>query len=126
MAVWCEKREEAKPLNFVKLFQRLPKEDVCAQQLPSLLLQNIPTIGVTAVVLATHLCDEVSLAGFGYALDQPSTPLHYYNNLCMAAMKGQTMHNVTSETQLLQKLIKEKVVRDLTGGIHCEFCSMAS
>ncbi|KAM6361628.1 lactosylceramide alpha-2,3-sialyltransferase isoform 3-T3 [Alca torda] len=84
--------------------------------------KNVPTIGVTAVVLATHLCDEVSLAGFGYDLDQPSTPLHYYNNLCMAAMNGQTMHNVTSETKFLQKLIKEKVVKDLTGGIHCEFC----
>ncbi|KAM6073125.1 lactosylceramide alpha-2,3-sialyltransferase isoform 3-T3 [Theristicus caerulescens] len=84
--------------------------------------KNVPTIGVTAVVLATHLCDEVSLAGFGYDLDQPSTPLHYYNNLCMAAMNGQTMHNVTSETKFLQKLIKEKVIKDLTGGIHCEFC----
>ncbi|XP_014750684.1 PREDICTED: lactosylceramide alpha-2,3-sialyltransferase isoform X4 [Sturnus vulgaris] len=88
--------------------------------------KNVPTIGVTAVVLATHLCDEVSLAGFGYHLDQPSTPLHYYNNLCMAAMKEQTMHNVTSETKFLQKLIKEKVVKDLTGGIHCEFCSKDS
>ncbi|XP_056346053.1 lactosylceramide alpha-2,3-sialyltransferase isoform X1 [Oenanthe melanoleuca] len=88
--------------------------------------KNVPTIGVTAVVLATHLCDEVSLAGFGYDLDQPSTPLHYYNNFCMAAMKGQTMHNVTSETKFLQKLIKAKVVKDLTGGIHCEFCSKDS
>ncbi|KAM6313579.1 lactosylceramide alpha-2,3-sialyltransferase isoform 2-T2 [Aegotheles albertisi] len=88
--------------------------------------KNVPTIGVTAVVLATHLCDEVSLAGFGYDLDQPSTPLHYYNNLCMAAMNGQTMHNVTSETKFLQKLIKEKVVKDLTGGIHCEFCGKDS
>ncbi|XP_068259160.1 lactosylceramide alpha-2,3-sialyltransferase isoform X2 [Nyctibius grandis] len=88
--------------------------------------KNVPTIGVTAVVLATHLCDEVSLAGFGYDLAQPSTPLHYYNNLCMAAMNGQTMHNVTSETKFLQKLIKEKVVKDLTGGIHCEFCGKDS
>ncbi|XP_059326243.1 lactosylceramide alpha-2,3-sialyltransferase isoform X2 [Ammospiza nelsoni] len=88
--------------------------------------KNVPTIGVTAVVLATHLCDEVSLAGFGYDLDQPSTPLHYYNNLCMAAMKEQFMHNVTGETKFLRKLIKEQVVKDLTGGIHCEFCSKHS
>ncbi|XP_069712624.1 lactosylceramide alpha-2,3-sialyltransferase isoform X2 [Phaenicophaeus curvirostris] len=88
--------------------------------------KNVPTIGVTAVVLATHLCDEVSLAGFGYDLDQPNAPLHYYNNLCMAAMNGQTMHNVTSETKFLQKLIKENIVEDLTGGIHCEFCSKDS
>ncbi|KAF6321793.1 ST3 beta-galactoside alpha-2,3-sialyltransferase 5 [Rhinolophus ferrumequinum] len=83
--------------------------------------KNIPTIGVIAVVLATHLCDEVSLAGFGYDLNQPKTPLHYFDNLCMAAMNFQTMHNVTTETRLLLKLVKEGVVKDLSGGIHCEF-----
>uniref|UniRef100_A0A8C8VFR4 Lactosylceramide alpha-2,3-sialyltransferase n=1 Tax=Pelusios castaneus TaxID=367368 RepID=A0A8C8VFR4_9SAUR len=88
--------------------------------------KNVPTIGVTAVVLATHLCDEVSLAGFGYDLGQPNTPLHYYDNLCMAAMNGQTMHNVTTETKFLQRLIKEGVVKDLSGGIHCEFCKTPS
>ncbi|KAM5228400.1 lactosylceramide alpha-2,3-sialyltransferase isoform 2-T2 [Ctenodactylus gundi] len=82
---------------------------------------NIPTIGIIAVVLATHLCDEVSLAGFGYDLSQPRTPLHYFDNQCMAAMNWQTMHNVTRETRFLQKLIKEGVVKDLSGGIHCEF-----
>lgn len=85
------------------------------------LFQNVPTIGVIAVVLATHLCDEVSLAGFGYDLSQPRTPLHYFDNLCMAAMNFQTMHNVTTETRLLLKLVKEGVVKDLSGGIHCEF-----
>ncbi|XP_019479298.1 PREDICTED: lactosylceramide alpha-2,3-sialyltransferase [Hipposideros armiger] len=80
--------------------------------------KNVPTIGVIAVVLATHLCDEVSLAGFGYDLNQPKTPLHYFDNLCMAAMNFQTMHNVTTETRLLLKLVKEGVVKDLSGGIH--------
>ncbi|XP_060089564.1 lactosylceramide alpha-2,3-sialyltransferase isoform X1 [Heteronotia binoei] len=88
--------------------------------------KNVPTIGVTAVVLATHLCDEVSLAGFGYDLSQPNTQLHYYDNLCMAAMNGQTMHNVTTETKFLQKLIKEGVVKDLSGGIYCDFCPKTS
>nr|XP_025724048.1 lactosylceramide alpha-2,3-sialyltransferase isoform X3 [Callorhinus ursinus] len=83
--------------------------------------KNVPTIGVIAVVLATHLCDEVSLAGFGYDLNQPKTPLHYFDNLCMAAMNFQTMHNVTTETRFLLKLVKEGVVKDLSGGIHCEF-----
>ncbi|XP_060043298.1 lactosylceramide alpha-2,3-sialyltransferase isoform X2 [Erinaceus europaeus] len=83
--------------------------------------KNIPTIGVIAVVLATHLCDEVSLVGFGYNLSQPKTPLHYFDNLCMAAMNLQTMHNVTTETRFLLKLVKEGVVKDLSGGIHCEF-----
>ncbi|XP_004465765.2 lactosylceramide alpha-2,3-sialyltransferase isoform X2 [Dasypus novemcinctus] len=83
--------------------------------------KNIPTIGVVAVVLATHLCDEVSLAGFGYDLSQPSTPLHYFDNLCMAAMNLQTMHNVTTETRLLLRLVREGVVEDLSGGIQREF-----
>ncbi|XP_055974164.1 lactosylceramide alpha-2,3-sialyltransferase isoform X1 [Sorex fumeus] len=80
--------------------------------------KNIPTIGVIAVILATHLCDEVSLAGFGYDLSQPKTPLHYFDNQCMAAMNFQTMHNVTTETQFLLRLVKEGVVKDLSGGIH--------
>ncbi|XP_049640891.1 lactosylceramide alpha-2,3-sialyltransferase [Suncus etruscus] len=80
--------------------------------------KNVPTIGVIAVVLATHLCDEVSLAGFGYDLSQPNTPLHYFDNQCMAAMNFQTMHNVTTETQFLLKLVKMGVVTDLSGGIH--------
>ncbi|XP_076990980.1 lactosylceramide alpha-2,3-sialyltransferase isoform X2 [Tamandua tetradactyla] len=83
--------------------------------------KNVPTIGVLAVVLATHLCDEVSLAGFGYDLTQPKTPLHYFDSLCMAAMNLQTMHNVTSETSFLALLVREGVVRDLSGGIHSEF-----
>ncbi|KAI2524169.1 ST3 beta-galactoside alpha-2,3-sialyltransferase 5 [Homo sapiens] len=82
---------------------------------------NVPTIGVIAVVLATHLCDEVSLAGFGYDLNQPRTPLHYFDSQCMAAMNFQTMHNVTTETKFLLKLVKEGVVKDLSGGIDREF-----
>ncbi|XP_078079899.1 lactosylceramide alpha-2,3-sialyltransferase isoform X2 [Mustelus asterias] len=85
--------------------------------------QNIPTLGVSAVVLATHLCDEVSLAGFGYNLSQPQTPLHYYENVQMNAMKAQTMHNVEIERKFLQDLVKAGVVTDLSGGIHCKFCN---
>ncbi|XP_078409927.1 lactosylceramide alpha-2,3-sialyltransferase isoform X2 [Cetorhinus maximus] len=85
--------------------------------------QNIPTLGVSAVVLATHLCDEVSLAGFGYNLSQPQTPLHYYENVQMDAMKAQTMHNVETERNFLEDLVKAGVVNDLSGGIHCKFCN---
>ncbi|OCT99223.1 lactosylceramide alpha-2,3-sialyltransferase isoform X1 [Xenopus laevis] len=84
--------------------------------------KNVPTIGLTAVILATHLCDEVSLAGFGYDLRQPEASLHYYDNLCMNAMNGQPMHDVTKEKKVLRTLAKEGVVRDLSGGIHCAFC----
>ncbi|XP_064124877.1 lactosylceramide alpha-2,3-sialyltransferase isoform X2 [Loxodonta africana] len=83
--------------------------------------KNVPTIGIIAVILATHLCDEVSVAGFGYDLSQPRTPLHYFDNQCMAAMNFQTMHNVTTETRFLLRLVREGVLKDLSGGIHCEF-----
>uniref|UniRef100_A0A2D4IAM0 Lactosylceramide alpha-2,3-sialyltransferase n=1 Tax=Micrurus lemniscatus lemniscatus TaxID=129467 RepID=A0A2D4IAM0_MICLE len=84
--------------------------------------QNIPTIGMMATVLASHLCDEVSLAGFGYNLRQPKAPLHYYDSVCMVAMKSQTMHNVTWETVILQQLVREGAISDLSGGIDCHFC----
>ncbi|KAM4732750.1 lactosylceramide alpha-2,3-sialyltransferase isoform 2-T3 [Anableps anableps] len=85
--------------------------------------QNVPTLGVTALSLASLLCDEVSLAGFGYNLSQQGVPLHYYDRLPMSLMQQQKMHNVDRETQFLHLLVKEGVVTDLTGGIHCSFCS---
>ncbi|XP_074922304.1 lactosylceramide alpha-2,3-sialyltransferase [Chelonoidis abingdonii] len=111
---------------YISMTVKTDKGEGCCMVNVYFSFQNVPTIGVTAVVLATHLCDEVSLAGFGYDLRQPNTPLHYYDNLCMAAMEGQTMHNVTTETKFLQKLIKEGIVKDLSGGIQCEFCKKPS
>lgn len=74
------------------------------------------------MVLATHLCDEVSLAGFGYDLSQSDTPLHYFGNLCMNAMNRQPMHDITKERKLLQMLVRDGVLKDLSGGIQCNFC----
>ncbi|XP_061642859.1 lactosylceramide alpha-2,3-sialyltransferase isoform X3 [Phyllopteryx taeniolatus] len=83
---------------------------------------NVPTLGVSALDLASLLCDEVSLAGFGYNLSQERTPLHYYDELSMSAMLWQKMHNVNEETQVLKSLIIEGTITDLTGGVHCSFC----
>lgn len=85
--------------------------------------QNVPTMGVSALNLASLLCDEVSLAGFGYNLSQQGAPLHYYDHLPMTAMLKQTSHNVDRETELLQELVRKGAITDLTGGIHCAFCS---
>lgn len=84
--------------------------------------QNVPTQGVSALNLASLLCDEVSLAGFGYNLSQQGAPLHYYDHLPMSTMLQQKMHNVDRETEFLQSLVKAGTVTDLTGGIHCSFC----
>ncbi|ETE57085.1 Lactosylceramide alpha-2,3-sialyltransferase, partial [Ophiophagus hannah] len=81
---------------------------------------------LVTTVLATHLCDEVSLAGFGYDLSQHKTPLHYYDTVCMEAMKRQTMHNMTWEKEILQQLVREGTISDLSGGIDCHFCKERS
>ncbi|KAM3612220.1 uncharacterized protein V6R79_004841 [Siganus canaliculatus] len=84
---------------------------------------NVPTIGVSALNLASLLCDQVSLAGFGYNISQKGAPLHYYDHLPMSAILQQSLHNVNRETELLKSLVQEGAITDLTGGIHCSFCS---
>ncbi|XP_072534079.1 ST3 beta-galactoside alpha-2,3-sialyltransferase 7 isoform X2 [Salminus brasiliensis] len=79
--------------------------------------KTVPTLGISAVVLALQLCDEVSLAGFGYDLQQPGAPLHYYETVRMDAMMTQVVHDVSAESSLLQELIKARAVHDLTGAL---------
>ncbi|XP_058654063.1 lactosylceramide alpha-2,3-sialyltransferase isoform X3 [Onychostoma macrolepis] len=85
--------------------------------------QNVPTLGVSALNLATYLCDEVSLAGFGYNLSQTDAPLHYYDDRLMTSMLKEAMHDVQTETDFLKRLVTSGSITDLTGGIHCNFCS---
>ncbi|XP_048061539.1 ST3 beta-galactoside alpha-2,3-sialyltransferase 7 [Megalobrama amblycephala] len=77
----------------------------------------VPTLGITAVVLALQVCDEVSIAGFGYDLQNPGALLHYYGSLRMDAMRAQVVHDVSAETILLRELVKAGAVRDLTGAL---------
>ncbi|KAL4660960.1 lactosylceramide alpha-2,3-sialyltransferase [Arapaima gigas] len=83
---------------------------------------NVPTLGVSAITLASYLCGEVSIAGFGYNFTERRTPLHYYDKLPMTAMLKQSMHNVDRERLLLRRLVEAGVVSDLTGGVHCSVC----
>ncbi|XP_028816135.1 lactosylceramide alpha-2,3-sialyltransferase [Denticeps clupeoides] len=85
--------------------------------------QNVPTLGISALNLATYLCDEVSLAGFGYNMSQKEAPLHYYDSLPMTAMLAEEMHNVDRERAFLQRLVADGTISDLTGGLHCSFCT---
>ncbi|XP_072129662.1 ST3 beta-galactoside alpha-2,3-sialyltransferase 3a isoform X3 [Mobula birostris] len=48
---------------------------------------NIPTLGTVAITMALHNCDEVAVAGFGYDMNAPNAPLHYYENVKMSAIK---------------------------------------
>jgi len=65
----------------------------------------------------------VSLAGFGYNLSQKVVPLHYYDDKPMTSMLKEAMHNVQTETVFLKGLVTSGIITDLTGGIHCSFCS---
>lgn len=49
--------------------------------------QNIPTLGSVAITMVLHNCDEVAVAGFGYDMNSPNAPLHYYENIKMSAIK---------------------------------------
>ncbi|KAJ8406367.1 hypothetical protein AAFF_G00305980 [Aldrovandia affinis] len=78
---------------------------------------NIPTLGTVAITMALHNCDEVAVAGFGYDMNTPQAPLHYYERVKMSAIKESWTHNISKEKEFLRKLVKAKVIADLTNGI---------
>lgn len=67
--------------------------------------------------MALHGCDEVAVAGFGYDMSTPNAPLHYYETVRMAAIKESWTHNIQREKEFLRKLVKARVITDLTSGI---------
>ncbi|XP_060723176.1 ST3 beta-galactoside alpha-2,3-sialyltransferase 3b isoform X2 [Tachysurus vachellii] len=78
---------------------------------------NIPTLGTVAITMALHNCDEVAVAGFGYDMNTPNAPLHYYETVQMSAIKESWTHNIVKEKEFLQKLVKANIITDLTNGI---------
>ncbi|XP_050817145.1 CMP-N-acetylneuraminate-beta-1,4-galactoside alpha-2,3-sialyltransferase isoform X3 [Gopherus flavomarginatus] len=78
---------------------------------------NIPTLGSVAITMALHNCDEVAVAGFGYDMNSPNAPLHYYESVRMSAIKESWTHNIQREKEFLRKLVKARVITDLTSGI---------
>ncbi|XP_078417009.1 ST3 beta-galactoside alpha-2,3-sialyltransferase 3a isoform X2 [Cetorhinus maximus] len=78
---------------------------------------NIPTLGTVAITMALHNCDEVAVAGFGYDMNAPNAPLHYYESVKMSAIKESWTHNIGKEKEFLRKLVKGQVITDLTAGI---------
>ncbi|KAK5854008.1 hypothetical protein PBY51_015112 [Eleginops maclovinus] len=77
----------------------------------------VPTLGASAVVMALQLCDQVSLAGFGYDMKHPEARLHYYETLRMGAMKAQVVHDVSAEKLFLRDLVAAGAITDLTGAL---------
>ncbi|XP_030831380.1 CMP-N-acetylneuraminate-beta-1,4-galactoside alpha-2,3-sialyltransferase isoform X2 [Strongylocentrotus purpuratus] len=76
--------------------------------------KNVPTTGSFAISMATRLCDEVSVAGFGYDVTKP---LHYYDKLQMKIVKESWTHNIDIEKKWLLKMVQQGVIHDLTRGI---------
>nr|CDI70273.1 TPA: alpha2,3-sialyltransferase [Lepisosteus oculatus] len=97
-----------KPLDFKWLRQMVFRER---------LVSNIPTLGTVAITMALHNCDEVAVAGFGYDMNSPHAPLHYYETVKMSAIKESWTHNISKEKEFLRKLVKAKVITDMTNGI---------
>ncbi|GAA6223346.1 lactosylceramide alpha-2,3-sialyltransferase-like [Lates japonicus] len=77
----------------------------------------VPTLGASAVVMALQICDQVSLAGFGYDMQHPEARLHYYETIRMDAMKAQVVHDVNAEKLFLRDLVAAGAVTDLTGAL---------
>ncbi|XP_071760606.1 ST3 beta-galactoside alpha-2,3-sialyltransferase 7 [Centroberyx gerrardi] len=77
----------------------------------------VPTLGASAVVMALQLCDQVSLAGFGYDMQHPEARLHYYESIRMDAMKAQVVHDISAEKLFLRDLVAAGAVTDLTGAL---------
>ncbi|XP_038079458.1 alpha-N-acetylgalactosaminide alpha-2,6-sialyltransferase 1-like [Patiria miniata] len=68
-----------------------------------------PTTGAMVVFLALHICDEVTIYGFGY---DPRFTMHYYDNNFVKHTDVSTgSHDVDNERQLWQKLHDEGVIR---------------
>ncbi|XP_028983405.1 ST3 beta-galactoside alpha-2,3-sialyltransferase 7 isoform X2 [Betta splendens] len=103
--------------NFRILHPEIIHQTVQAVQRYAQRQENVPTLGASAVVLALQLCDQVSLAGFGYDMQHPEARLHYYEALRMAAMKVQVVHDVSAEKLFLRDLVAAGAVTDLTGAV---------
>lgn len=104
----------------------------------------VPTLGASAVVMALQVCDQVSLAGFGYDMHHPQSRLHYYETIPMGAMEAQVgqlkhlltppiiphapatsprlvsrqvVHDISAEKLFLRDLVASGSVTDLTGAL---------
>ncbi|XP_038048293.1 alpha-N-acetylgalactosaminide alpha-2,6-sialyltransferase 2-like [Patiria miniata] len=68
-----------------------------------------PTTGSIVVIMSLHICDEVTIYGFGY---DPRFTMHYYDSKFIKhTQKSTASHNVDNERKLWMKLHEEGVIR---------------
>ncbi|RXN19866.1 CMP-N-acetylneuraminate-beta-galactosamide-alpha-2,3-sialyltransferase 2-like protein [Labeo rohita] len=69
-----------------------------------------PSTGIVAIIFALHLCDEVSV--FGYGADKQGNWHHYWeNNRYAGAFRKTGVHNADFETEIIQKLDKNRKIK---------------
>nr|XP_054763554.1 lactosylceramide alpha-2,3-sialyltransferase-like [Lytechinus pictus] len=80
--------------------------------------KNVPTTGSMAIMVALRFCDEISVAGFGYDIKRPDTPIHYYSSEKTKSIMSSFTHGINLEKKFLHKLVKQGIINDLTGGLR--------
>ncbi|XP_041454288.1 lactosylceramide alpha-2,3-sialyltransferase-like [Lytechinus variegatus] len=80
--------------------------------------KNVPTTGSMAIMVALRFCDEISVAGFGYDIKRPDTPIHYYSSEKTKSIMSSFTHGIDLEKKFLHKLVKQGIINDLTGGLR--------
>lgn len=69
-----------------------------------------PSTGIVAIIFALHLCDEVSV--FGYGADKQGNWHHYWEyNRYAGAFRKTGVHNADFETEIIQRLNKEGKIK---------------
>ncbi|XP_059385559.1 CMP-N-acetylneuraminate-beta-galactosamide-alpha-2,3-sialyltransferase 2-like [Carassius carassius] len=69
-----------------------------------------PSTGIVAITFALHLCDEVSV--FGYGADKQGNWHHYWEyNRYAGAFRKTGVHNADFETEIIQRLNKEGKIK---------------
>ncbi|XP_071479026.1 CMP-N-acetylneuraminate-beta-galactosamide-alpha-2,3-sialyltransferase 1-like [Diadema antillarum] len=95
------------PLNKLKVLHPGFQRYVHTRYLESTGLR--PTTGATLVMLATHICDDVTIYGFGYDV---RFTLHYYDKSFVRHNKNMTKcHDTENERDLWDKLHDVGVIR---------------
>ena len=71
-------------------------------------MSSLSSSGAVMVLLAVHLCDAVSIYGFGY---DPQFTLHYYDGTFTQRTNKLTWtHDVRNEKKLWEKLHNEGAI----------------
>ncbi|XP_067287996.1 ST3 beta-galactoside alpha-2,3-sialyltransferase 8 [Pseudorasbora parva] len=69
-----------------------------------------PSTGILAIIFALHLCDEVSV--FGYGADKQGNWHHYWEyNRYAGAFRKTGVHNADFETEIIQRLSTEGKIK---------------